>query len=404
MRLSKYIALLLALAILSIAPAHATYIQSRLGLGGDGSDGALTKSGSESTAIYPNANTLTVSTGQIWNIISDTRVNCLGNMNVAGTINTGYGILGVNGAADSGHNGRGIGGGEGTGTHHGAGGGGFGGNGGDGGLTSTGITSGVRPGLGGRAYSPAASRVGSCGASGSWDNTTLSGIGGDGGSAGGDFEVYCGRTLTISGDIHINGGNGGNPSGGVFSTGGGGGSGGNGTFAAWVAINLTGGSITSNGGNGGNGGSQSSGSAAGGGGCIKLIAPTITAGSNAVASHGTVGANGGSAAMLRQPSAGSDGAVVALPQKPTLPLLALLDSSDAWTRILAGAVPSKRIGHVLYLDPEATLVFLAKNYSHGSWDYDRLLADLRDGAPIDSYSKIVHRNFVDLTEGRKCAA
>lgn len=322
-----------ALALLLQSPALAAYQSNSVQFAGDGSGGNITKSGTSSTIEDINAVTFTVASGQTWNAESGTRVNSQREITISGTINVSPGFTGPPAqvfavAYGVTADGSGPGGGRCTeSAAYGGNGAGFGGLGGAGGSADT--ANHAAEG-GGRPYKPWVFPCGSAGGAGHFNHNDGSGSGGAGGDAGGCLKLISGKTITLASGsvISLPGGNGGAGTGSLAS-GGGGGSGGLAFLAALQAIYIQGtNSIAIPGGNGGNstGPAGSAGNGGGGaGGWAVLIAPVVSI-------TGSINKTGGSAGTPastgRGGAAGGDGQTLVLQQRPTMPLLVLLEQTD----------------------------------------------------------------------------
>lgn len=325
--------LLIALTIgILLAPCASAFYGSNLSaFGGNGQDGPVTASGTETAVRFIDASTFTCS--GTWAPYSGTRVNSSGPMTISGTINVGASISGPPAMTYNGTTVRGSGlqgggpggGGSAVSCWCGGSGGGFGGAGGLGGaLNSGGITQYMKF-TGGQPYSPFVFPGGSAGGAGLYSEGSLNGTGGKGGDAGGTIRFYSGKTITVSGQINCNGGAGGNAvDGGAGASGGGGGTGGLAILAAMQSITISGSNgIQVIGGAGGNG-TNTTGSAGGGGGAgwAVLIAPTVTVSGSINTAGGAAGTNTGS---TNPPTAGGLGQTLIIQRQPTLPVLGLLE-------------------------------------------------------------------------------
>lgn len=139
-----------------------------------------------------------------------------------------------------------------------------------------------------------------------------------GGDGGGSIHLVANGTLTLEGQINVDGGTGGNSCGGIPASGAGGGSGG-GVHLEADTFTGSSGSISADGGNGGGNG-LSCGGGGGGGGRILITVDTNSFAGSMTASSGATGGPSGSGEN------GSDGTVKTSPSKPTA---LFSNSSDA---------------------------------------------------------------------------
>ena len=260
------------------------------------------------TINIPSATTLTTDGPQTTsNAIT---INATGNVGIGGTINlAGKGYSG--GATQANGNGPGYGAG---GTNQsgspskrgGGGGGGYGGAGGGGGT--------VAGGSGGNAYTSFDS--GSSGGGGARSTGSATG-----GAGGGGIKITSNGTITISGNININGSSGESNTGG-----GGGGGGGSGGGVTLKAVNLTvSGTITANGGNGGNFAPSSSSDGGGGGGGGGIISLEYQSSISVTGSTSVTQGSGG----LGDGYNGADGSTGTNTQTSTSPTLYVLGGNNS---------------------------------------------------------------------------
>lgn len=316
------------LAILAGSPAYAFYTNPVL-FGGDGHNGPVTKSGTETTPVFIDASKFTVSS--TWTPKSGTRVNCTGPVIISGTLNvatdakaqsTNYGTMtGATPGTMKNSAGPGAGS-DGAWNTFGPSGGGFGGRGGDGFEAN----SGFHWCSGGPTYSFQLCPAGSAGGNGSRTNLAVTSVPGVGGGGGGGFSVYSAGAINISGTVNLNGGSGtnatGTPATSNSCSGGAGGSGGFGLFASKQSITVTG-NVTANGGAGGNGFYQGAGAAGGGGGVLLFVAPAISLGGVVVANGGAPGTADATLGNISggANSTGQAGLIITITETPNLPLL-----------------------------------------------------------------------------------
>lgn len=327
--LIRFIAVLMALLMVS-PPSYAALYANTVVFGGRGEDGDLTKSGTESTPIVLNARKLTVS--GTWNLKSGSVINSSHDVSITGSVNVDQVLANpahlYNPTLYPSHGlGAGI---NGIDSQTGGSGGGFGGKGGNSGRVGM-----INPNYkhdGGPKYTPDMQGSGS---SGGYGGSGGGMTGGDGGNGGGSVRFLCGGNLTISGSgvVHIDGGNGADAPVASQSSGGGGGSGGFGLFAAMksITVSATNG-VTCKGGDGGDAAVFGSEGAGGGGGYLIFIAPQIvlTGGVNTTA--GGVGSSTGGQVAA---TGGESGVTLQIQAVPTLPLIAAVDSKEEIDAYLA---------------------------------------------------------------------
>lgn len=336
----KRVLIAFLLAVIAMQPALAAFLPDTMQFGGTGSQGSLTKSGTESSIQFFDAIDFSIASGQTWSPVSGTRINARGSVNISGTVavQTSYAQTPTN----TNRNGVGIGGGTGASNYqYGGGGGSCGGPGGQGG--SFHYT--VPVASGGRVYSPELYFCGSAGGSGGWDHANAVGVGGQAGAGGGAISIYAAGPINISsgGLLTLNGGNGAAGSGGTYGTsGGGGGSGGVALLASLKSITVSStNGIQAKGGSGGNGNGSGGGgfqggvgAGGGGGGYLILVAPSVNLSGGVDLAGGSAGtpANYGGGGTS---AAGSSGVVKSILVVPSMPLLTLLQDQNFVSMVLA---------------------------------------------------------------------
>ncbi len=293
----------------SVAGADPAFIHYSGGFGGDGSDGAVTATGTVTTPVQKNATTFQVNNAATYTVPSGTNINCTSTFTIgqgaSGALTVAQGAGGGAGGSAA-YNFAGNGSGQGGGQNKSKGGGGganvgYGGNGGE-----TGNAGPQTPAAGTGSWYPS----GGGGAGGSWDGANNGGAGGNGGGR----LVICavGAIVLSSGSTVSAVGTAGTAAAGGNSSGGGGGAGGTIIFASQTSTSGNG-TVTVAGGVGGNGAGTGGGGGGGGGGCVLQWSPSLGFGGTITVSAGGNSNLGG--------LAGGTGSHYTLAGTPNLPLL-----------------------------------------------------------------------------------
>lgn len=346
-------------------------------LGGDGSDGAVTKGAvTETTPTQYNASTFTQSSSTTYSVKSGTVINAKTSITINGTLTVQTAMPGSTGssAGNPFNAGNGAGPAGGSGNVANAVGGAGGGNAGKGGDGAPYTASAHLWLKGGKAIALTPGGTGSGGVGAGYTSAA------DGGAGGGNLRLISAGAITIAsgGAVEAKGTAGGNG-----DAGGGGGSGGDLLLYSLVSITQTGTSSVA-GGNGGNGSGYGGGGGGGGGFLLRHSPSNTGAGTITVSggSAGTSGAGGGTA------GAGDTGLSISITGTPNLPLIA--EHQRSRQAMVALARAEQAVGHQsaagVEWNQKSNVSFLAAIKSDSN-TFDSVCYELNNGEQPDGHGK-----------------